>query len=181
MLAGDKFICPVPHCSFARSSKPLVTTHFYQTHFKRFKCKKCGVKASSESRLAEHIENHLGVKGRTKDRIVCEVCSKSMTRTSFTRSGHQLNFSLFFVKCCCFSWRTNYRPLNGEEIILFFPSRNSLVSVSDLWRAIRWPFVHQEPETQWCIPNFRDTWTQLGVLREVRSFLDTVKSFNLWL
>ena len=125
MLAGDKFICPVPHCSFARSSKPLVTTHFYQTHFKRFKCKKCGVKASSESRLAEHIENHLGVKGRTKDRIVCEVCSKSMTRTSFTRSGHQLNFSLFFVKCCCFSWRTNYRPLNGEEIILFFPSRNS--------------------------------------------------------
>ena len=96
MLAGDKFICPVPHCSFTRSSKHLVTAHFYQTHFKRFKCKKCGVKASSESRLAEHIENHLGVKGRTKDTIVCEVCSKSMTRTSFTRSGHQLNFSWFF-------------------------------------------------------------------------------------
>ena len=134
MLAGDKFICPVPHCSFARSSKHLVTTHFYQTHFKRFKCKKCGVKASSESRLAEHIQIHMGVKGRTKDTIVCEVCSKSMTRTSFTRSGHQLNFSLcfFFIKCCCFSWLTNQWALNVEEIILCFPSRNSLVSVSDL-------------------------------------------------
>ena len=118
MLAGDKFICPVPHCSFARSSKHLVTTHFYQTHFKRFKCKKCGVKASSESRLAEHIQIHMGVKGRTKDTIVCEVCSKSMTRTSFTRSGHQLNFSLCFV--AAFPGGQINEPLMGKKLFSFF-------------------------------------------------------------
>jgi len=77
--------CPLPDCSFFRSGRSLVMAHFREKHFKRFRCKKCGVKAATEARLVEHVEIHLGLKGRTKDRVVCEVCSKSISRPSFLR------------------------------------------------------------------------------------------------
>ena len=84
-MAGDKFICPLLDCSFSRSSRSVVMAHFREKHFKRFRCKKCGVKAATEARLVEHVEIHLGLKGRTKDKVVCEVCSRSISRPGFLR------------------------------------------------------------------------------------------------
>ena len=61
------------------------------------------------------------------------------SRRKLSRSNHYLNFFyllLFFVKNHWFSWKANLRPLIGEKPISFVPLSNSLVSVSDPWRAL---------------------------------------------
>ena len=51
-------------------------------------------------------------------------------------SGHELNFFCFLlVKSQWFVWKANQWPLSRELIFSFVPPRNSLVSVSNPWRA----------------------------------------------
>ena len=53
-----------------------------------------------------------------------------------SRSGHELNFFCFlFVKSHWFAWKANQWPLGRELLFSFVPPSNSLVSVSDNWRA----------------------------------------------
>ena len=60
----------------------------------------------------------------------------------FITPCYSMNFMLhLFVKNHWCTWRANQLPLIGETLFSFVPPSNSLVSVSDPWRALDLPLA----------------------------------------
>ena len=72
---------------------------------------------------------------------------------SLYRFGHLLiSFILLFVRKHIFAWRANQWPTIDDDIdVAFVPPSNSLILVSDFWRALwSWHFALHRPSTLPC-------------------------------